>query len=125
MKTFFEKIPLKEGRTVLVNYTSSVTDATLERKWRYTVSYFNEKTQSFGQRRFTCLAQARVACWNNLKNQILPLKPIAASETDDEAIEEILNAEELYDAQHPPIDTTPPSFSVRDPDVTGPDKPLR
>lgn len=88
LKTFFEKVPVKDG-DVLVNYTSAVKDATLERLYRYTISRFDTSKVIAEQDGFTSLIQARVAAWNNLGKMIKPLTPVACHDNDRDVIEEL------------------------------------
>jgi hypothetical protein len=68
MKTFIEKISNADGSSVIVNYTSAVEDATLERTWRCKVhpgenAPPKSRTLPWDTAAATTLGQLRKAVW--------------------------------------------------------------
>jgi hypothetical protein len=65
MKTFFEKITFASGSFIFVNYTSTVLDATLERKWiaKLTPTINGEEKESKEMSPSDSLTIARKRVW--------------------------------------------------------------
>ncbi len=87
LKTFFEKVPLKDG-DVLVNYTSAVKDATLERLYRYTISRFDTDKIITGAEDFVSLIQARNAAWSNLGRMVEPMPRGDVPQTEQDRVDQ-------------------------------------
>lgn len=102
-KTFFEKVPVKDG-DVLINYTSSVKDATLERLYRYSISRFDTSVIVAEQEGFKTLADARHAAWSNLGKMIKLFSSRPVNGIDEKVITGISSSDyhQTYGTNTPP-----------------------